>query len=253
MADETDFSEGHYIQDVYDGKYDDVEDEVHNTMPSGAKLIQEDKRPLLGSVDVDKGEENIIGLIELAMGLEAYGDKILVLMDTYKSGYECGKCGGTGKVHRLVRCICDPIEPDPDNPVVPGTRNRHGAKCLECQGEFMAKRIDAIVECPKCGGKGATLFIPEKAKSLATTGIVLSKGPDVTKCRLNARIIATPHSGIYIPMKGNIPIKAFREHEPLCYLYNMKKDGSANKEDPGELNVSEFIEHDTPLGEELNA
>src|ERR1700728_3756975 len=78
-------------------------------------------------VSVDAGEDNIVGLIELGVGLEAIGDNIIVLIDNYRSGYECTACKGTGKLRRVVRCTCDPNIADDALDFPRGTRNRFGA------------------------------------------------------------------------------------------------------------------------------
>lgn len=208
----------------------------------------------MGQINVDDGEPNIIGLIELGIGLEAIGDNILVLIDSYRSGYECTVCKGTGKLHRTSRCICDPDVPDSELNNSRGSRNRFGAECETCHGSYLEMRIDDVVTCHKCEGKGATLVIPQSAQSLPTTGIILSKGPEVTRAgiELNKRIIATPHAGVFLPMRGNIPVKVYRQHEPLCVMYNIKKDGTADKDKPGELTTNQFVELDTPLGTQFN-
>jgi hypothetical protein len=212
----------------------------------------------LAELDVDAGEDNIIGLMEIGIGLEAVGDNILVLIDSYRSGYECTNCKGTGKLRQLSRCVCDPDIPDEDLTFPRGARNRFGpidAPCEVCGNQYLSRRINKIVECPACKGKGATLIIPDTAQSLPTTGVILSVGPDVTRSGIkrNKRIVATPHSGVFLPMKGNIPIKCFRQHEPLCVMYNLKQEGGFEKDDPGELATSKFVEYETPLGEKHNA
>lgn len=205
-------------------------------------------------VSVDEGEPNIIGLVELGIGLEAVGDNILVLIDSYRSGYECTACKGTGKLRRVVRCVCDPDIEDSKLDFPRGERNRFGAECEACHGSYLETRVDDVVVCHKCEGKGATLVIPETAKSLPTTGIILSIGPDVTRkgIALNKRVICTPHSGVGLPMKGNIPVKVYRAHEPLCVMYNIKKDGTSDKEKAGELVSNQFVELDTPLGTQFS-
>lgn len=218
----------------------------------------------LAELDVDAGEDNVIGLMEIGIGLEAVGDNILVLIDSYRSGYECTACKGTGKLKQITRCVCDPDISDEElneargYGVERGARNRFGridAPCLECAGDYMSKRVNRIIECPTCKGKGATLIIPDSAQSLPTTGVILSVGPDVTRSgiEINKRIVCTPHSGVFLPMKGNIPVKCFRQHEPLCVMYNLKQEGGFEKNDPGELATSKFVEYETPLGEKHNA
>lgn len=213
---------------------------------------------VLAELDVYAGEDNVLGLTELGIGLEAVGDNIIVLVDSYRSGYECTTCKGTGKLRMISRCACDPDISDAELATtvgVPrGCRNRFGAPCESCNFDYQSKRIDRTVDCHACKGKGATLIIPDRAQSLPTTGVILSVGPDVTRggIAVNKRVVATPHSGVFLPVMGNIPVRVYRQHEPLCIMYNIKKDGSANKKDPGELASAKFVELDVPLGTQFN-
>lgn len=217
-----------------------------------------DNLDLSAQVDVELGFYNVLEITELGIGIEALGDKIVVLMDSYRSGYECTTCKGIGKIKNEVRCVCDPLDWDENKNVARGTRNRFGEPCLECMSNYMQKRKTEIVTCPTCKGKGSTLIIPDSAKSLPTTGIVISCGPDVTKIKNHCRIIATPHSGIYIPMKGNVPVKIYHEYEPLAYIYNINPEHDKIEEmiDQNykiiDIPSSGFIEYDTPLGKDKN-
>ena len=163
----------------------------------------------MGEVLIDR--DNAIEITSLGLQLEAVEDKILVIVDAYKSGYECKTCGGTGKIK---------------SPVVEG----------------------ATKDCDDCGGKGAILVIPEISKSLPTLGTVVSLGP---KCqwqlkkndssreeiliRPGAKVLFQPHVGTLIPFKGNVRIKAMREHEPLCVIYGSNLDSK------------DFIDFDVPF------
>lgn len=218
-----------------------------------------DSLDLEARVDVELGYNNILEITNLGIGIEAIGDKIVVLMDSFRSGYECTGCKGVGKVKNEIRCKCDPPDWNADTNLTPGTRNRFGEPCLECMGNYKQKRKFEVQTCPTCKGKGSTIIIPDSAKSLPTTGIVISCGPDVTKIKLHSRIVATPHSGIYIPMKGNVPVKIYHEYEPLAYIYNINPEHGKIEEmidsDHKIIDIpsSGFIDYDTPLGEDKNA
>jgi predicted RNA-binding Zn-ribbon protein involved in translation (DUF1610 family) len=215
---------------------------------------------LAPKLDVGLGNENFLELPELNVAFEGISNKIIVLLDRYTSGYECPKCKGMQKVTRTTRCKCDPVDFDPEKHLEPGTKNRHGALCEDCNGDFMSKRTSTVIDCPMCKGKGGNIIIPDSAKSLPTTGVVLSKGPDVTRIRLHRRIIATPYSGTFLPMKGNARIKVYTENEPLCYLHNMTKEGvvienmvNMEANTITDLDVTNFVEIDIPLPDGTNA
>ena len=182
----------------------------------------------MGEVNIDK--DNAVELVELGIQLEAVEDKIIVMMDSYKSGYECKDCGGTGKVKSIV---------------VEGAER----------------------DCEACNGKGATLVIPEISKSLPTLGTVLSMGEKTRwrrrieagwwqkflwwlsndsvyrrnniKVRNGAKVLFQPHVGTMIPFKGNIRLKIMREHEPLAVIYGT------------DIDARQFMDFDIPLDKQF--
>lgn len=171
-------------------------------------------------VELDK--VNVIHLKHLGLNLQAIEDKIIVLVDQYKTGYECKECGGTGKIKSAVV-------------------------------------RDADRTCDACGGKGALLIIPQNVQALPSTGYVVSMGPltpymklkaeikemkrdpsedeftllDIKEreddlkeipVQLGSRIVFGPHVGTYLPMKGNVRLKIMRVHEPLCIIFGKNLD-----------------------------
>lgn len=155
---------------------------------------------------------NVIELADLGVSMEAVADKIMILVDSYKSGYECKECGGTGRIKSSI---------------VEG----------------------ATSQCADCKGKGVTLVIPDNAKSMPSTGVIVSMGPDtkfmkikedLKECKsfyepdqvkehedklaqmpiqVGARVCFGVHVGTKIPLKGNIILVVMRENEPLCRIF----------------------------------
>lgn len=168
-----------------------------------AKLERQGATAQDDTVVVD--EANTAHLIELGIYVEAIEDKILVKMDAYKSGYECKKCGGSGQV----------------------------------KGPYKDSEWES---CPECKGKGGIIIIPNSSKVLPTSGVVISLGENTKAARyaraiahpttakaedlllqprisLGTRVIFSPGVGTLIPFKGNIILKAMREHEPLAIMF----------------------------------
>ena len=200
------------------------------------------------SENVEKGEivvdgQNVVELQQLGISLMAVEDKIIVMFDDYKSGYECKNCKGKGIAEGCEVCANS-------------GKDRFGQDCKFCLG----KGKDYKKRCTECKGKGHLIFIPETAKSLPTTGVVVSMGPETramiltknilenkklqknyagtpkydeylailadleadlkeTPIRLGARVIFGPYVGTLIPFKGNIKLKIMRVHEPLAVLF----------------------------------
>lgn len=201
-----------------------------------------------GEVIVDG--QNVCEIENLGISLMAVEDKIIIMFDEYKSGYECTDCKGSGKINQV--CICE-------SSGHPGFTNRFKVNpCANCGGNYENKRV--VKNCDTCKGVGSILVIPQTAKSLPTTGIVVSMGPETPAMkittailkskiamqrvagtsfyddelkrieeyteelknipiRLGARVIFGPHVGTMIPFKGNIKLKIMRVHEPLAVLF----------------------------------
>jgi len=211
-----------------------------------AELVGRAPESNKGEVVVDG--QNVVELEKLGISLMAVEDKIIVMFDDYKSGYECKTCSGKGKMSGCMTCECTGMD-------------RFNQQCKNCGGK------GALFEyiCPDCQGKGGILVIPESAKSLPTTGVVVSMGPKTEAMeliqgirevkeskfytgnqekallqklqeipiRLGSRVIFGPHVGTLIPFKGNIKLKIMRVHEPLAVLFG--KDSAAR----------DFIDYET--------
>jgi co-chaperonin GroES (HSP10) len=166
---------------------------------------------------------NVISLEDVGVSMQAIEDKIIILVDQWKSGYECKECGGSGKVESTI------------NPEILRT-------------------------CDACKGKGQTLVIPDSAKSLPSTGVVVSMGPATQymqakkaverakkreweskvivppndyvlgveeaesmlkeiAIQIGTRVVFGVHVGTKVPIKGNIKLVIMREKEPLCVVF----------------------------------
>jgi co-chaperonin GroES (HSP10) len=117
-------------------------------------------------------DENVIWVG--AAGFEAHADRLIILQDDYRSGFECKTCLDEGKrtlngkeVSTITCNECGGVgrRPKAGNPDMK-------VKCSECNGE-------GWIVCPDCGGKGGAIVIPEKDKGRPTTGTIVSIGPEV--------------------------------------------------------------------------
>jgi len=137
------------------------------------------------SIEIDP-ENNEVQVPGHPYIMEAMGDKIILAVDRYLSGYECKEC--------------------------------KGAKVISKKKEFIPKTGWTYTEetCPTCNGKGGLLVIPETSKTLPTTGVVVSIGPDVTDKSLKRghRVLTGAYVGTMIPIRGGeLRFKCVREHE----------------------------------------
>lgn len=86
----------------------------------------------------------------------AKGDRVIVIEDPFKSGYECKTCGGSGK---LDCADCDNGK----------SRNNQEITCKTCSGTRK-------FTCEDCKGKGALIILPQKSMRRPTTGTIMSCG-----------------------------------------------------------------------------
>lgn len=121
-----------------------------------------------------------------SVGLESLVDRVLVLVDEYRSGYECGVCGGKQKIH----CHnCDGK----------GTyrKGETDFKCSRCEGK-------GAVDCPSCQGKGVEeggIVIPDEAQNRPQSGVIVSVGELVGR-------------GVQ-RLFGSVPVQTSEQRSPL--------------------------------------
>jgi co-chaperonin GroES (HSP10) len=109
----------------------------------------------------DAIETNVLNLG--GMTLEASADRIIVVEDEFKSGYECGMCEGAGSL------VCENCNGTGKSSI------SKDARCSQCQGR-------KNIVCPECKGKTVVqggLVVPEASVRRPTTGTIVSIGPDV--------------------------------------------------------------------------
>jgi len=151
---------------------------------------------------------------------EATGDKILVAVDIFRSGYECKDCKGAGRIISSCPCTKTKRPGYKYEDALPEEARSHNV-CPECQGDPTSLEVD--IECVSCRGKGHSIFIPDSSKTLPTTGVVVSIGKGVTDTGIKngGRVLYGAYSGTMIPTKEpGVAFKFLREHEVLGFIYN---------------------------------
>src|SRR4029077_11404577 len=121
--------------------------------------------------------------------MEAFNDRLLVIEDEFRSGYECTTCLGKMKVP-CAKCgargyaVCDNCRGSGQSMLAPG------ARCTLCTG--VGKLLcdvcagNKVVTCAACEGRGVAeggIVIPEASERRPTTGVVVSTG-----WKVNSRI-----------------------------------------------------------------
>lgn len=167
-----------------------------------------------------KLNENIIWVG--AAGFEADNDRLIVLQDAHRSGYECQTCLDENKhtvEGREVSTVpCGECHGE-------GRRPKAGnsdltVKCSDCEGRGW--KI-----CPDCNGKGGAIILADKAKSRPTTGTIVSIGPDVKNRNRGDKVIYPSFAGhaydlSAITAKGKtveVMLVILRDSEILSRMY----------------------------------
>jgi co-chaperonin GroES (HSP10) len=172
---------------------------------------------------------NVIQFPGYPYTFEALGEKIIVSIDIFKSGYECKRCLGKRKIEE--QCVCETS----DRPgfkysqtmIVEfnklgggGGDARENIKCPECNGDYLLAR--KAFDCPDCKGRGAMIIIPETSKNLPTTGVVVSMGSQCDKdklaYKLGDRVLFSPYAGTMIPTKAGLMFKTMESTAPMAKI-----------------------------------
>lgn len=141
------------------------------------------------------------------VGFEAWEDRILVIEDEFRSGYECDLCGETGSV------TCPACQGKGMSLVV------KDARCSQCHG-------DGRVMCESCNGKGVLLAIPEVSERRPTTGKIVSIGPKVKELMREQVVLYPDFVGHVMDLssedsqgrKHTCVLRIMRESEILCKI-----------------------------------
>ena len=161
---------------------------------------------------------NKVSFPDFPYTFEALSEKILVSLDQFKSGYECRVCKGKGTVLKTCSCTTS------DRPGFKYNEQqlldikdslgfdialaREAIKCSECGGD--PSSVEVPITCPSCEGKTGLIIIPDTAKVIASSGVVVSMGrkaKELADFKIGDRILFGQHSGSMIPTKSGIMFK----------------------------------------------
>lgn len=155
-------------------------------------------------------DENYVYIVKGKIAIKADYDKIVILLDKFKTGFECKVCAGAGTLEACPRCAGS-------------GKDRFQQICPSCYGDNTKFQGQT---CTACHGIGTSIVIPESAKAIPTSGIVVSIGPECKFRKVGDRVLFGAHTGYMLPFKGNVKLRIMREHEPLCSIMMLDNDES---------------------------
>jgi co-chaperonin GroES (HSP10) len=155
---------------------------------------------------------NSIAIIAGKLAVEALNNKVMVVEDEFRMGYECSLCGG-GEGISQSKIKCDECSGT-------GTRAVRGTdinkKCSTCEGS-------GEVVCPQCQGKGGLLIAPDTAKRRPSTGRIVSIGPEVKKVEVGDYVLYTNFAGTSVNFKNFGVLRTMSENEIIGRLYSAQE------------------------------
>lgn len=138
-----------------------------------------------------------------AFKIAGYGDRLIIIEDKFKSGYECRACNGTGKVQ------CPDCDGDGRNRVNPELW------CKSCKG------TPGQATCSECDGKGGLLVIPEQSQRRPTTGRIVSTGGKVKDFEVGDDVLYSNfagHASDFPLEQGMVCVRILHESEILAQV-----------------------------------
>jgi hypothetical protein len=180
----------------------------------------------------EKLDPSCWAIIKESEALRAIGDRVLILEDDFRSGYECKACKGTGHTDAVCK-YCN------------GTTfykgKEDGGACGDCQvGTSDGRKSLGFELCGVCNGRGASVIVPDTSKRPSLTGRVVSVGADVTLFSVNDRVMYTNYTGTDFVVAG-VKLRVMRQHDVLCQHKKLDK-GKERTPDSGGIR-KELTDH----------
>jgi co-chaperonin GroES (HSP10) len=144
-----------------------------------------------------------------ALTMEAFNDRLLVIEDEFRSGYECPDCVGKKKIKspELEELVCENCDGSGKSVI------SKEARCSACRG--LGRTI-----CKTCLGKGGVIVVAQASERRPTTGTVVSTGDKVQHAKRGESVIYTSFSGhvydLELPGGETIVIRVIQESDILA-------------------------------------
>lgn len=156
-------------------------------------------------------EANSYAVIEGRMALEAFGRRVVVREDKFRTGYECKTCDGDGFIDESCGfCKGRGLEVTQDL-----SGNDMEVSCRVCKGT--GKKV-----CPDCNGKGGLLIAPESSQRRPTTGRVMSVGDECKKLKVGDHVLYGNYAGTLIEFKNKTAVRILGEDEVISKIYSVR-------------------------------
>lgn len=167
-----------------------------------------------------------------AAGFEADNDRLIILQDAHRSGYECKTCMDENKhtyegrevsTVACTECSGEGRRPKAGNAALT-------VKCAECDGRGWKV-------CPDCNGKGGAIILADKDKNRPTTGTIVSIGPDVKNRKRGDKVIYPSFAGhaydlTAVTEKGKsveVVLVILRDSEILSRMYGSLEQNAVKR------------------------
>lgn len=152
-------------------------------------------------------------VIEGRLAMKATGDRIIILEDRFRTGYECKGCDGAGFLSGVCKyCNGELI-------IVSDREDIDDRACSNCMrdGRPTGKEL-----CPSCKGHGATIIVPQTSERASTSGRVMSCGPLCKYYKVGDHVLYGSYAGTKITFQQKNIVRIASEDEIIALLYAAK-------------------------------
>lgn len=157
-------------------------------------------------------EANTYTLIGSDLALRVVGTRVVVVEDSFRTGFECKNCDGACTTEETCT-HCNGTLAESAETV-----------CRFCRvdGRPTGKKI-----CPTCQGRGGLIVAPETAKQNTTSGSIVSCGPEVRAFKVGDRVIYSNYAGTAITFKQQAKIRIMEDREVIGFLFGQGRLGDS--------------------------
>lgn len=164
-------------------------------------------------------QKNLFTVVGGTLLIEALGDRVIILEDRFRTGYECKECDGEGHVDAPCS-FCKGSGYEDETATI---------LCRMCRPTMAGETSSGKQRCPTCNGRGALIVVPQDSERRPSSGIIQSCGPECKILKVGDRVMYSNFAGHAINFKQKTVMRIMKEHEVQAKLYGTENLGKIVK------------------------